>query len=402
MSQIPFAALRAALSGSKVTGTGSEYLSVPSDDTLFVEPTLLVKESLGDLSADVILVSARGAAGKSRTATQLAADLNAPLWRLEKDSAVSRTALSFNLDRYTSSANYLAQVSALAAKPVLLIDSLDEARARVSARSWDEFLDSIIEAAAKGLRCVIFGRERTLEEAWVKLADSGAKIAWLEVSHFEKSSWTTYIDGRVIARDRSSATEGTYYVSARDSILNALSDSLTPETAENFVGYAPVLDAVATTLLDEQNHYSLSQEFASTTGSARHIDVLKQILKGLLIRDQGKLAPLARELRLPEDQIFSPQEQLEWLWHVLGGSQEPSLGYIDDEAKQHEYTQKIGTFIEDHLFRSDKIVGKRGLRGVRSRGDAHFASGRFAGRRWESVWPTLRLHHEREHQSRRQ
>lgn len=321
---------------------------------MFIEPTLLIKEDLGDLSADVILVSARGAAGKSRTATQLAAEINAPLWRLEKDSAVSRAALGFNLDRYTSSANYLAQVPTLAAKPVLLIDSLDEARARVSARSWDEFLDSIIEAAEKGLRCVIFGRERTLEEAWVKLADSGTRIAWLEVSHFETDSWTTYIDGRVAAGERSSATKGSYYVSARDSILTALSDSLTPETAESFVGYAPVLDAVATTLRDEQNHYSLLQEFESTTGSARHIDVLRQILNGLLIREQGKLSPVARELKLPESLIFSPREQLEWLWRELQGSQEPSLDYIGDEAKQHEYKRSIGTFIEDHPFRSDK------------------------------------------------
>jgi hypothetical protein len=352
VNETSFAELVDALHGSGFAGRGTDAFAVPTDTGFFVDPVLVAKEGMSDLGSEIILVSARGAAGKSRTATELAARIEAPLWRLEKDAAVGKAALPLALNSYLGSVDALSDLGTQG-RSTLLIDSLDEARSRVSAQSWEEFLDAVSEAGSQGLTLILFGRDRTLEEVWLKLADDGRSIAWLEVSHFPTASQKLYIDGRVNERDPSASTGGAHYEEARNALLAALAGSVDDGSAETFVGYAPVLDAVATVLLDEQNHYKLANEFASKTGGSRHIEVLRDILIGLLERDQTKLAQLANDLGLDPASVYSPQEQIEWLWHDLGGTPEPSLSAIADPAAKFEYRLQLRTFLDQHPFRSE-------------------------------------------------
>jgi len=352
MQTIGFDELASVLLGSGLPGVGSEAFAIPQTVGFFVDPELVVKEELDNIRAEIILISARGAAGKTRTATELAVKTQAPLWRLERDSAVGGAALPLNLNTYLGSVNALRDIADRPVSPTLLIDSLDEARARVSPRSWDEFLGSVATAAQNGLRVVLFGRDRTLEEAWLKLADARLSIAWLEVSHFPSVSQRDYIDGRVLER-RPDALNGAYYVSAREALITALAGSVDNASVETFVGYAPVLDAVAAVLLEDQNHFKLQQEFSSKVGTSRHIEVLREILHGLLVREQTKLAPLATELGLDPLLLYSPDEQIDWLWHDLAGAPEPALDHIVEPDLRHEYRQRFRTFLDDHPFRSE-------------------------------------------------
>lgn len=276
------------------------------------------------------------------------------MWRLEKDSTVARASLPHQLGQYLNSIEPLKEIAARAIPATLLIDSLDEARARVSAQSWGEFLDSIAEASESGLRTILFGRDRTLEEVWLTLADSGCSIAWLEVSHFPVESQKNYVDGRVSADGAMTPeAESRYYAQARDAILSALSGSVGDKSAETFVGYAPVLDAVAAVLKDEQNHFKLVQEFSPKAGTSRHLDVLSEILHELLVRDQGKLEPLANELELTASDVYSPTEQIKWLWHDIAGLNEPELSYITDPGTRFEYRKQVRSFLNDHPFRTE-------------------------------------------------
>lgn len=353
MIQVSFPALIDALGGSGISGRGDDAFAVPSEGGFFVEPVLGVKESLSDLSADIILISARGAAGKSRTAREIAERVGAPLWMLEKDSAVGRTALPFKANSFLETVDHAAIVRSKAVKPAMLIDSLDEARSRVSAQSWEEFLDSIVEAASHGWRLILFGRDRTLEEVWLRLADAEPSLAWLEVSHFPSEAQRAYVDGRVALRGKS--TDGDYYESAREAMIEALTGSVEDESAEMFVGYAPVLDAVAAVLLEEQNHFKLAQEFTVEGGASRHLDVLRELLYELLKRDQKKLEPLALELGLDPAFVYTPSEQIDWLWHDLKDQGEPALESISDPAVKYEYRKKLRPFLDDHPFRSERF-----------------------------------------------
>ncbi len=225
--QVGFAELLAALEGRGLPGKGaSDIFRVHEEEQFFVPPEFLVKEDLGDLTGPVLLLSARGAAGKSRTAEELSRILGAPLWKLERDKAVGSTSLPFTIGGYLGVADPYAALERFD-RPTVLIDSLDEARARVSGTSWAEFLESLSEATRLGCHLVLLGRERTLEEAWLQLSDVGTMPAWLEISHFGPAERVTYVDGVVLQWSRKgSATTGPYYRAARDAVLNSLAGSV--------------------------------------------------------------------------------------------------------------------------------------------------------------------------------
>ena len=130
MNEISFAELTDALQGSGFAGKETGAFGVPGETGFFVDPVLVAKDGMAELSAEIILVSARGAAGKSRTATELAARIQAPLWRLEDDAAVGRAALPLALNSYLGAVDAVAELPARG-RAALLIDSPIEARSRV-------------------------------------------------------------------------------------------------------------------------------------------------------------------------------------------------------------------------------------------------------------------------------
>ncbi|WP_433371077.1 hypothetical protein [Streptosporangium sp. CA-115845] len=322
------------------------------EESFFVNPELLIREGLGDLQASVLLVSARGAAGKSRSAEELSRRLGAPLWKLERDTAVSATALPFILNRYLETADVDSVIRAMT-RPTMLIDSLDEARARVSGTSWSEFLQSLADVTHLGCRFVLFGRERTLEETWVSLDDAGVSLAWLEISHFGPDERLEYVDGVVRRRSKESVLRGQYYEAARDAVLNSVVNSVAGDVSGAFAGYAPVLDAVAAVLLREENHFLVLKTFQTAQGGTRHLQELKHVLEHLLARDQQKMKPTAEDLGLDPSLTYTPEEQIDWLCHDLERGREPELAYITDPKVRRDYVERIRPFLEDHPFRSE-------------------------------------------------
>lgn len=352
-AQLSFPELVSALGGGGFSGNSQSSFRINDDESFFVNPELLVREDFGDLGSSVLLVSARGAAGKSRSAEELSQRLGAPLWKLEKDKAVGATSLSFVLGRYLDVADVESALARLK-KPTILIDSLDEARARVSGTSWAEFLESVAENALHGCRFILFGRERTLEEVWLSLLDVGISLAWLEISHFGPNERLQYVDGVVSRRsNNNSVLKGQYYQAARDAVLDSVVSSVPGQAAQAFAGYAPVLDAVAAVLLREENHFSVSKTFGTSSGGTRHLEELQHILDDLLTRDQGKMGPVAIQLGLDPSSIYTPEEQIDWLCHDLEDGPEPDLRHITDPKVRHDYIESVRPFLDDHPFRSE-------------------------------------------------
>jgi hypothetical protein len=337
---------------SPFNGDETVFFGIPAGLDFFVPPLLLEKDSQEDPS--VTLVSARGAAGKSTAAVQLAARLNAPLWRLERDKAVSGTSLEFVLGQYMGSHDVKGQLD-LSRRSFLVIDSLDEAHTRVSGVSWTEFVESVGEIARCGLRCIMFGRERTLEDVWVTLCELDLSVAWWEISHFASLQCAEYVDGVVRRRDPVADLSTGEYKAARDALVAALRSAAEGVYADAFVGYPPVLDAVAAMLIKRPNLLAIRQDFENV-GLLRaegRIALLKDILAGLLTRDQFKIKPLAEELGLDPSLVYEPREQIRWLCHVLEGADPPDLAYIPDSGTRQNYVKQISTFAGDHPFRSE-------------------------------------------------
>ena len=321
-----------------------------SGDDFFVEPLLLSLEQ--QPKASVTLISARGAAGKSKAAVEIARRLQAPLWRLEKDRAVSGTSLEYVLAQYLGS-HAVEDELRRRPSPLIVIDSLDEARSRVSGVSWMEFTQSLIRLSGSNLRYVLFGRERTLEDLWVALDQGGLSISWWEISHFAPSQCTEYVDGVVRKRDSAADTTTAEYSSARDAILKSLRGAAEGSDTDAFVGYPPVLDAVAALLIRRPNLLAIRSRFEDPQAvSEGRIRLLGEILERLLRRDQEKALPLAIDLNLDPDEVYSPVEQVGWLCHALEGADPPDFGYIADSTVRVDYAQRISQFADDHPFRS--------------------------------------------------
>lgn len=353
MRQQTFDGLCDQIRGAPLTGHHHDRFGVPDADELsfFIPPVLVGKDLDAAERSPVTLLSARGAAGKSTSAVELARRLAAPLWRLERDKAVSGTSLEFALGQYLRCHDVGERLRELGGG-LVVVDSLDEARTRVSGVSWNEFLASVVAAIPDGLRVVLLGRERTLEDVWVTLAEAGVPVAWWELSHFAPEQCVSYVDAHVHAREPGTDLTSPLYRAARDAVLDSLRTASDGEFADEFVGYAPVLDAVAAMLMDRPNMQVIVQRFGRGNGGDR-VGLLRDILERLLDRDQTKIAQAVEELGLDRQTTYTPGEQQRWLCHHLEGAPLPSLDHITDPQQRQHYVDRVAGFAQEHPFRSD-------------------------------------------------
>ena len=323
-------------------GKALPAFSVAEPDDGFVPPTI---DQVDDGSAaDVILVSARGATGKTMSARELSQQTSTPLWSLQDDRAVSADALPARLTEFLEVPDPMAAVRA-GELPGLIIDSMDEARTRVTGQSWYEFMGSLAEFARAGLRLVIFGRKRTVEEVWSDLEELRVSTAMYEISHFDTEQQTQYVDIKALeGREPTQA-----YVDARNAVLASLRASGDVLLGDTFVGYAPVLDAVAALVDRRANHLTVATDFGPGAPREKRIAVLERILVTLLKRDQPKVARLAHDLEIDPQTVYTPEEQLDWVAHHLLGTTPPTLDWCLESVRA-DYVEQLRGFRKDHPF----------------------------------------------------
>ncbi|MFG2969135.1 hypothetical protein ACGFZS_38280 [Streptomyces sp. NPDC048288] len=338
-----FADFLEVLPEGNFTGQGSRAFRVSSPQATFVPPNLEVLDSSN--SPLITLISARGATGKSCLAKQVSALKKVPLWLLNEDMAVSGDALQARLRDYTGKSDGLSLLTETPGS-FILVDALDEARMRVSGASWYEYVQTLFAASEKSHSLVLFGRERVLEDIWANFPGSSAN--WYEISHFDSDQRTKYIDLYV---GEAQPKENETYIDARDTVIKALSGAVEGSQADSFIGYAPVLYAVAL-LLQKGNLLKIRNSFLPEMGNERRIRVLGEIIEQLLKREQEKTQKLAQQLGVASSKMYTPVEQIDWLAHYLLNAEAPDLSWCPDALKG-EYKGKIREFIDDHPFRSE-------------------------------------------------
>jgi hypothetical protein len=344
---LTFEDLVGRLPAGRLPGTDQEAFAVAAPVETFVSPTLRVVDETSE--PHVTLISARGATGKSTLARQLSSVTSAPLWRLDADLSVSADALASRLSRYLGPDDPISRFRS-SDSAFVIIDSLDEARMRVSGASWAEYMRSLADVAADGHRFVLLGRERVLDDVWLDLADSDIDTEWLEISHFDAEQRRAYVDTRVAKRGFNTSNE--VYLRAREAVLAALAGTVPGPLADAFVGYAPVLDAVVE-LLSERNLIAVENTFSAEVQNTERVAVLERVLVSLLDREQGKIEPLARQLELDAGKAYGADEQLRWLSADLLGGDPPDLEWCPGETRA-EYAKQVEPFRRDHPFRSEK------------------------------------------------
>ncbi|WP_147442200.1 hypothetical protein [Corallococcus exercitus] len=345
----------------------------------FVAPTLQPQSDFGDVAnARVIVVSAPGAVGKSTLAREIASRQNLPLWDLAQSGPVGQNTLvgtlsvAFGVGVF---AGFLADLQS--GKQCVVIDALDEARVKITAQAFNAFLEDIaqVSKAASGCSFVLLGRTQIAETAWLELSVLGASPALVSIEPFSSEQADEYIERKVVARGGAAAealrVHRKPFEDARGMLVDLMRQAVAGDrSTESFLGYAPVLDAMAVRLSESQNFEATRQELMKLVGDAaltpqaqsRPAALLRRVCDDILRREQKhklvqnvqkQLEPIASKHGWVDwDSLYSPAEQCSRLAAKLLDAK-----YVGSEKLpvdlRAEYEQRLVTFLDEHPFLRD-------------------------------------------------
>lgn len=348
------------------------FFVMPTRIAPYIEPSFSKVDFPKEKPA-ILLVSAVGASGKTTTARALSFDTQLPILDLAKHKAVGADALTGIL----TSAYPIEKVG-----PVLeglrsgthgiIIDGIDEARSKTTEQAFEAFLDDLIERSkgSDGSTIVVLGRSQVLLSTWCYLVDKEVDVGMVQIDPFDLDQARSYIDAMVSERDTGQQEN---YEQARDGILSRLSAAFqstaktgAESTFLSFIGYPPVLDAIATLLRKEPNYHRIQQALKDGTGAQLEIQLLIDISDYLLDREhEEKAVPnfvdaivadagdrYGKELR---QTLFDTEEQCA---RVLSRALSRAFPrqVIGDSALNERYERSVATFCTDHPFLDDVRV----------------------------------------------
>lgn len=320
----------------------------------FEEAGLSLRPDYADLTQPVWLIAAPGAVGKSTLAQQLCAATGA----IYLDLAVADTVGGHYITGGLVHTNALAAWQA--GQTTLVIDALDEARLRVTQQAFEDFLQDIWRMAqSRSLPVVLLGRVGIMEEAWAIINDQqGVALPIFTIEHFTAAQAQSFVSKRLktMAYSLQSAADyphlanllsqhpQVYEKLIRELIANL--QELAQMASEEFVGYAPVLEAVAK-LIAVQTNPSQFQGLHDSAGS----QVLRDIAEQILERESNKLKEQlqASGHDLP-GQVYPPEEQLERLACRLFQQPAPPAPANVPAAEQVAYMAAVSSLLEQHPF----------------------------------------------------
>ena len=278
--------------------TSSPSFFVVADEVKpYVKPTFS-KVDFPSENPSIILVSAMGASGKTTSAHALSFDTGLPVLDLAKHAPVGdRTLTGIITDSYPVERIGEVMKGLECGECGVIIDGIDEARSKASEGSFEAFLNDVVKISkgSGATSVLVLGRSQVLLDAWCYLGDVDASVGLIEIDPFDTNQAQDYIDSH--ARPSEDDPQRNNYEDVRDHVLGKLSQAFqtSVESAQrkeflSFVGYPPVLDAIATLLRKERNYYRVQQALEDGHLGDLTADLLVRICNYLLDRDHDEKA----------------------------------------------------------------------------------------------------------------
>ena len=311
----------------------------------FVEAPLDLAEGFGEEpTTPIVLVSAPGAVGKSTLAREIATCTGAVLIDLAKSDAVGASTITGGLAWTRLFEEFID------GNVALLIDGLDEARIRVTQDSFVAFLRDIHQLAhAERKAITLFGRTAAIEDTWLYLSEMGVEPAVLEIQFYQHAEAIEFVGRQtqfLRAEDRQNiAATADADRKAAELILDSYRKDAR-EDGDRFVGYAPVLIAVARRIAAERNPVALVQQLATGAEGPS----LKRIVDAILEREKTKLDSLDFTDERLKACLYGRDEQVERLISaVYGIDHKPALPEMNQQDAK-TYAEALATWVPDHAF----------------------------------------------------
>ncbi|WP_146038407.1 hypothetical protein [Pseudomonas sp. FW300-N1A1] len=322
----------------------------------FVPANVVPRDGFSDLNQSVWLIAAPGAVGKSTLAKEICALTGAVYLDLAEASTVAGNYLIGGLV-YT---DLLAAWSA--GTTTIVIDALDEARLRVTQSGFEDFLADVARVATKGSApIVLLGRVGIIEEAWLLINEnSGVAAPIFDIEFFDTEQAKKFVIARLAALSNitqnglieyphlssSLISHAKVYDEAVTEVISGIS-RLSQADADRFVGYAPVLDAVAKVIAAEQNPARINEDMRRVLEG----EVLTSLASEILIREAGKLTIQLKNAHpdFPED-LYTPEEQLHRLACKMLNLPAPPVPDVVAQKHVAVYEHAVKNLLPQHPF----------------------------------------------------
>jgi hypothetical protein len=353
----------------QMQASSDSFYIAPKRAQPYIEPTFAKVEFQVE-SPTVILISAVGATGKSTLAEVLSHQTGLPLLDLGKHKPVGDNTLTGLLTSAFSVKDLSPIFEGLTeGRFGVVIDGLDEGRAKTTEKAFEAFLDDIVKLCTGNANTtfVLLGRTQTLEECWVYLADKNISTGLLSIEPFGVEAARKYIDE--FSRGLTSP-HSAQYAEVRDDILARLSLAFSggskalDDSFVSFIGYPPVLDSIVTLLEEQGNYHKIKAQFSSRDSSEVEIGLLYRIAAFIMEREKelkvkpSVLAPLVADIQfdLKEEMLSAAFEPLEQCIRVVAYSlgKAVNLHRISDSLINEKYEKQLQSFLPEHPFISGR------------------------------------------------
>lgn len=340
----------------------------------FVTPVFSVSNTLNCKhweDANIILIEAVGASGKSWLCERLSYDLKCPVINLGKMNVVasySLTGIIYKTLGAQNAGNYIESIQK--GKMGLVIDALDEGFQKTNTDGYFDFLNDVIDKVPRegSMPIVLLGRTNAVELAALHIYDNGLKAAVLTIEPFTIEKAREFIDKRVCKKKgKENVVYEKTYKELRDYIIRSIECFFESQSAINhqkirFIGYAPVLLATSD-YINGANNYQ--KELVSLQeNNNRSITLIIEITERILKRDKEEKIDklLLKQITAKRDHAFQqevlhnvylPEEQCARVLYVILGRRY-EIPPTHDEDFNAKYNEKINEWINEHPFLKDR------------------------------------------------
>lgn len=340
----------------------------------YVEPDFSLVAEMSNCTnlneAQIILVVAVGATGKTELTKRLSYDLGFPVVNLGHTKVVasnSLTGLIFKHLRPMDGGAWLQDI--VNGKTGIIIDALDEGYQKTNTQGFFDFLDDVAaNVSTNSCSFIMLGRTNAIELTSLYLDDKDVKVAVLQIEPFSSIKAKEFIDKQVSLSHNNQYMET--YIETRDYVLDSLGDFFKTDSSYNenqryrFIGYAPVLLAISEFLKPEKvgNYKAVYEDLKSNKNKS--ISLILDVVNRILIRDKkNKIVPnliedivKSRDAEFKQKAIteaYTPEEQCARILYILLGEQFPYRP-IEDDDFDVKYRKGLETWMVEHPFLKDR------------------------------------------------
>jgi hypothetical protein len=357
--------LRSIVGSSKssfaLSAATESFQAITDGERPYITPTF-AKDSFDEEQPQFLLVSAVGASGKTALANKLSSDIGLPVLNLGKHPPVADNTLTGILTTSFPYENLAGVLIGLKNGTYgVIVDGIDEGRSKVNEQAFNAFLEDLIRLSSGSQKTtfVLLGRTQALIDCWVYLQGRGVSVGLASIEPFAREKAVEYID--TFAKPPVSG-QREQYNTARDLILAKLEGAFSGQAAQylSFIGYPPVLDAIATLLKEEKNYQKLAADLQESGSQGVQTDLLFKISAYLLKREkvdkvlpnvvQGLIAEFPAQIQGEiKARAYDFQEQSARLVsHCLGTP--CALEIIPQPGLNLQYEEQVESFLADHPF----------------------------------------------------